>query len=224
MTIRQSIRTISPPVAVLGGLAILHLCFTSIGEPFKDGDETRHVMTGLFVRDALADWPASTAEPRGYAVRYYLQYPALGIVTWPPFFYAVEGLAMWTFGTGYAVSRSTIYLFALLGGAYAYGLFRRTHGTATAMIALGVLGVAPLVFGFTGYVLLEIPTLALVLACAFHFERYLERLRTRDALLACLFAALAALTRFDGVVLLTFALLRLGFGRRLGLLAALFSR
>ena len=29
---------------------------------------------------------------------------------------------------------------------------------------------------------------------------------------------LAALTRFDGVVLLTFALLRLGFDRRLGLL------
>ena len=218
MTIRESVGTAWPPSLVLGGLALLHFCFSPVGEPFKNGDETRHVMTGVFVRDAIADWPSSTADPRGYAVRYYMQYPALGLIIWPPFFYLVEGTAMWAFGTGYLVSRLVVYAFAVFGGAYAYRLFRRTHGTPAALTALGVLGLAPLVFASSGYVLLEVPTLALVLASVFHFERYLGEKRARDAVLACLFAALAALTRFDGVLLLPFALLRLGFTNQFGLL------
>lgn len=212
------LRAVWPPALVLGGLAILHLCFSPVGEPFKNGDETRHVMTGVFVRDALADLPASAADPRGYAARYYVQYPALGIVIWPPLFYAVEGLAMWAFGTDYLVARLVVYAFALLGGVYAYRLFCRTHGRPVALAALGVLGLSPLVFTHTAYVLLEVPTLALVLATVFHFERYLSDERARDAVLACLLAAFAALTRFDGVLLLPFVLLRLGFARRFKLL------
>ncbi len=215
---REFIRAAWPPSLVLGGLAFLHVCFSPVGEPFKNGDETRHVMTGVFISDAIADWPTSTADPRGYAVRYYMQYPALGIVIWPPFFYLVEGVAMWALGTSYLVSRLVIYAFALFGGVYAYRLFRRTHGTPVALAALAVLGLAPLVFMFSGYVLLEVPTLALVLASVFHFERYVGEKRARDAVLACLFAALAALTRFDGVLLLPFVLLRLGFTRQFGLL------
>ena len=109
---------------------------------------------------------------------------------------------MWAFGTSYLVARLTVYGFALFGGVYAYRLFCRTHGRPVALAALGVLGVAPLVFTYSAYVLLEVPTLALVLASVFHFERYLGEGRARDAILACLFAAFAALTRFDGVLLL----------------------
>ncbi len=215
---RALLRSSWPPALVLGVLAFLHLFFSPVGEPFKNGDETRHVMTGVFVRDALADLPASSADPRGYAAQYYVQYPALGIIIWPPFFYAVEGLTMWAFGTSYLVARLVVYAFALLGGVYAYRLFCRTHGRTVALAALGVLGWAPLVFMYSAYVLLEVPTLALVLAAVFHFERYLDEERARDAVLACLFAAFAALTRFDGVLLLPFVLLRLGFARRFGLL------
>ncbi len=218
MTIREFLGKVWPPSIILTGLAFLHFCFSPVGEPFKNGDETRHVMTGVFVRDALADWPTSTADPREYAVRYYMQYPALGLIIWPPFFYLVEGVAMCVFGTSYMVSRLVIYGFALFGGVYAYRLFRRTHGTPVALTALGVLGLAPLVFMYSGYVLLEVPTLALVLASVFHFERYLGEKRARDAVLACLFAAFAALTRFDGVLLLPFVLLRLGFTKQFGLL------
>jgi hypothetical protein len=75
------------------------------------------------------------------------------------------------------------------------------------------------VFDHAGYVLLEVPALALVLAAAFHFERYLGDARPRDAVLAGLFAALCALTRFNGVLLLPYFLLRLACTRNLGLLA-----
>jgi hypothetical protein len=216
--LRAFARQAVPPALVLGGIAFLHLCFSPVGEPFKNGDETRHVMTGVFARDTLTDLPAAAADPRGYATKYYVQYPALGIIIWPPFFYAVEGLAMWAFGTSYLVARLAVYAFALLGGVYAYRLFCRTHGRTVALAALGILGLSPLVFTYSAYVLLEVPTLALVLASVFHFERYQGEERGRDAVLACLFAAFAALTRFDGVMLLPFVLLRLGFTHRFGLL------
>jgi hypothetical protein len=218
MTIGDSLRKIWAPALVLFALALLHLGFSSIGEPFKNGDETRHVMTGVFFRDAIADAPASLTDPRGYAVRYYVQYPALGIITWPPFFYLIEGVAMWTFGTSYTVARLLVYLFALVGGSYAYRLYLLTHGWPTALAALAVFGLAPVVFSHCGCVLLEVPTLALVLGSVFHFERYISNNRWRDAVLACLFAAFAALTRFDAILLLPFALLRLGFTRQFGLL------
>lgn len=218
MKLREFVRAAWPAALVLGGLAVLHMVFSPVGEPFKNGDETRHVMTGVFFRDALADLPASAADPRGYAASYYVQYPALGIIIWPPFFYAVEGLAMGVFGTSYFVARLVAYAFALLGGVYAYRLFLRTHGRAVAAVALAVLGTTPLVFEHTSYVLLEVPTLALVLGAVFHFERYLGEERGRDAILACLLAAAAALTRFDGILLLPFVLLRLGFAWRWGLL------
>lgn len=218
MNVKGCLRAAWPPAFVLGGLAALHLIFSPVGEPFKNGDETRHVMTGVFFRDALADLPASAADPKGYATSYYVQYPALGIIIWPPFFYAAEGLAMWAFGTSYLVARLVAYAFALFGGVYAYRLFLRTHGRAVAAVALAVLGLAPLVVEYTSYVLLEAPTLALVLAAVFHFERYLDGSRGRDAIAACLFAALAALTRFDGVLFLPFVLTRLVMTRQFGVL------
>lgn len=212
------LRAAWPAAVVLCGLAALHMIFSPVDEPFKNGDETRHVMSGVFFRDALIDLPASAADPRGYATNYYVQYPALGIIIWPPLFYAVEGLAMSVFGTSYFVARLVVYAFAVVGGVYAYRLFLRTHGRAVAAVALAVLGMAPLVFEHTSYVLLEVPTLALVLGTVFHFERYLSEERGRDAIFACLLAAAAALTRFDGVMLLPFVLLRVAFARRWSML------
>jgi hypothetical protein len=214
---RTHLQSAWPAAVVLGGLGLLHLCLSPVGEPFKNGDETRHVMTGVFFRDALADLPESSADPRGYASRYYVQYPALGLIVWPPFFYAIEGLAMSLFGTGYTVARGVEYAFALVGGIYSYRLVLRTHGRGVAAVALALLGLAPLVFEYTGYVLLEVPTLALILGAVFHFERHLDTSWRRDAILACLLAALAALTRFDAVMLLPFVLTRLVMTRRFGL-------
>ena len=206
------------PAAVLAAIAVSHFFASPVAEPFKNGDETRHVMTGVFFRDALMDFPESASDPKGYAVRYYAQYPALGLVVWPPFFHAVEGLAMAIFGTSYLTARLVLAAFTLLGGIYAYRIALRTHGREVALISLAILGLAPVVFDTAGYVLLEVPAVAMVLAAMFHFERYLGELRGRDAVLACLFAAFAALTRFDGIMLLPLFLIRLSLDLRFGVL------
>lgn len=213
-------RVISKPAFVLGGLALLHIAFAPGTEPYKNGDETRHVMTGMFFRDASADLPQSLRTPREYATNYYLHYPALGLVIWPPLFHMVEGTAMWLFGPSYSVARLVAFSFALLGTIYFYRLVSLTHGRRFATAALALFGLSPFIFDFTGSVLLEIPALAFVLGCVFYIERYLGVLSGRDAVLACVFAALAALTRFDGVLLLPYALIRLVLSRRLGLITS----
>ncbi len=48
-------------------LLAFHLVTGHASEPFFNNDETRHTMTGVFVRDALADFPGSFRDPKAYA-------------------------------------------------------------------------------------------------------------------------------------------------------------
>lgn len=208
---------------VLPGLVLLtvlfvHLLRSPYGEPWKNNDETRHVMTGVFFRDAIADAPTSLRDPRGYAERYYAQYPALGLLVWPPLFHAVEGAAMTVFGTDYAVARAVLTGFVLLAAWYVLRFAKMMLGAAEASLALSVFLLGYLVLDLSRHVLLEMPTLALVMGSVVHFESYLTRGKRCDALSACAFAACAALTRFDGVVLLPYFAARLLMLRRLGVL------
>ncbi len=187
---------------LLATLGVLYVAAAPASEPFFNNDETRHVMTGVYFRDALRDLPAT--HLRDYTTNYYLQYPALGLLVWPPFFYVVEGLAMSVGGTSLVVSKTLIALFAALGCVYLFRLVRRTHDAARAAVAVLVFGLAPLVFTLSHYVMLEVPTLALGLVATFYFIRYLDAPRRRALALAALAAALAALTRFDAIYLLPF--------------------
>lgn len=198
-------------------MALVHmLCYTP-SEPYFNNDETRHVMTGVFVRDALVDRPFDA--PRDYAVRYYSQYPALGLLVWPPFFYFVEGVAMLFLGTSFLVAKMLIGLFAGIALTYLFFLARATHGQRTAVLATLFLGLSPLMFQFSSQVMLEVPTLALALMATFHFHRYLAHERRLDLALCCAATALTALTRFDGIFLAPLFLIWLIARRQLRLLA-----
>jgi uncharacterized membrane protein (UPF0136 family) len=204
---------------VLGILALpglLHVLAYSSSEPWFNGDETRHLMTGVFVRDAFLDMPVS--DPRAYAIRYYLQYPALGLLVWPPFFYLVEGAFMLAVGTSLLAGQVLVGLFGVMACLYLFRLAERTHGPAIAALASLLLLLSPLVFFFTTRVMLEVPALALGLMATYHCYRYLEEERRRDLLLCCLATALTALTRFDGLYLAPLFLIWLAGARRLRLL------
>lgn len=194
-------------LALAGAQAWLHVP----SEPCFKYDETRHVMTGLFFHDFFRDLPF--AEPVDYVVRYYMQYPALGLVVWPPLFYAVEGLFMLAFGASFLAAKALVGVFAAMACIYLFLLVSRTHGRPAAAVATAVLGFAPLFFVFSRQVMLEVPTLAFALAAAHHALRYLDDGKARQVFLAAGAAACAALTRFDAVFLLL-ALPLLAVGRK----------
>ena len=83
------------------------------GEFNFNTDETIHASTGLYFADFLRDLPLR--HPLQYTFRYYTQYPALGVLHWPPIFHMFEGLAFCLFGSTVAVARATVLIFALLG-------------------------------------------------------------------------------------------------------------
>ena len=210
----------SHALLVIVGLALAiglaHALAYQSSEPFFYNDETRHVMTGVYFRDLLHDMPVT--HLRDYTVRYYLQYPALGLLVWPPFFYFLEGLLMSIFGTSIVVSKILVFLFAAMACSYLYLLARRSHGSLKAAVAVLIFGFSPLVFEYSHFVMLEVPTLALGLAATYHFIRYLDLMRRRDLLFAGLAAALAALTRFDAVYLLPLFIILIAIRKRWELL------
>lgn len=185
-------------------------------EPFFHGDETRHVMTGVFVRDALRD--GGYRHPRAYAERYYAQYPALGLVIWPPGFYAVEGAAMSLFGPTFETARWVERGYLVLAMAYLFALARRTHGLLVAAVAVLLYGLSRDVFCHTRAVMLETPLTACALGALFHLERYLSDGRRRDLVLVGLWTVAAGLHRYDAVFLAPVFGLRLLFAGRLRLL------
>jgi hypothetical protein len=211
-------RTRGSGTAVLLGILALVLTIHAMryreSEPFYNNDETRHVMTGVFV----ADWWRDAAPARNleeYGTRYYLQYPALGIPWYPPLFYAIEGTAMRVLGTSVAVGKGLILCFLALACAYLYRFVRHTHDEAHAAAATLVFALSPNVVTLSSYVMLEIPTLAWGLVSTFHFWRYLEDERRRDLVVAALAFTCAVLTRFSGVYLLPlFAILAAVRNRR----------
>jgi hypothetical protein len=201
--------------AILSVLAVPHWATWQATEPFYNNDETRHVMTSVFFRDALHDRPT---DFRGYAESYYVRYPALGLLTFPPFFHVVSGVAMAGFGISMTVPKLIILGFLGLACAYLFYLVRATHNVETATAVTLTMALAPLVFAFSGYVMLEVPALALVLAALFHLHRSIHQGRGRDIAAAALFGALAALTRYDALIVLPVAIVWLAGYRRLDLL------
>ncbi len=203
---------------LLAALLVAHLLSARASEPFFNNDEIRHAMTGVFVRDAVLDLPASAADPKGYAVAYYLQYPALGLLSWPPFFYLIEGVAMLAFGPSFLVGRLCVAAFAAMAVAYSYRFARLQLPHGPSLVAAALVGFSPYFFVLSQRVMLEVPTFALAVAAVVHFEKYLTDCRGRDAILACLLAALAMLTRFDAVFLAPYFALRLLGTRQFALL------
>jgi hypothetical protein len=182
-------------------------------EPFYNNDETRHLMSGVFVADFLRAWPI--ADWKAFATDYYLRYPALGIPLYPPLFYILEGTLMILFGASVLVGKALVILFLATACAYLYRIVRPVHGPWAAGAAALVFGMTPQIVELSGQVMLDVPMVALALASLYHFERYLDSGRRADVTLAGSFASAAALTRYSAVYL-PIALVLLALLRRRG--------
>jgi hypothetical protein len=183
-------------------LGIAHALTWQSSEPYFNNDETRHVMTGVFFHDLLRDLPLG--HLRSYVVSYYLQYPALGLLVWPPLFHGALGAFMLVFGTSYAAARILLNLFCVLAFFWLFLLVRRTHGTVAAAVSVLLFGLSPMVFELSHHVMLEMPALAFALGAVYHFVLYLDVGRRRDIYLAAAAASAFALARYDGFFLLLF--------------------
>ncbi len=141
-------------------------------------DAPRHAMDGVFYRDLASSLPLT--HLRHWATDYYLQYPAITILFYPPGFALVEAIFFGFFGVSQAAAQLTVAAFLLTMACGAYFLSRRwldrLGAFAVALLFIGTPGIA-----FWGrQVMLEIPAITFLIWSAYWFIRYLDSERARD--------------------------------------------
>ncbi len=171
-------------------------------ELFVNNDETRHAMTGVFVADAIYDFPVN--DPAGYAKDYYEQYPALGLVHWPPLFYAAEGAGYIVGGVSVTTARIVVIVFALTFVLFLYKLVALCLSRWIAFAATLAAILTPQVVYYGRAVMLEIPALAMCTAASYYFYRAISDRTKRSALICGIVLAGALLTKQHAFFLIPF--------------------
>jgi len=134
-------------------------------------------MDGVFYYDLVRG--GHLHDVHAFAVNYYLQYPALTVLFYPPLFPVVEALFYAIFGVSHATAQLTVAFFYLLAMTGAYYLSRRLM-TAPQAFAVALLFAGFPEIAFWGrQVMLEIPAIACVLWGAHVLFRYVETERPR---------------------------------------------
>lgn len=188
--------------AALIGAALLFLSAPHDGD-FWWSDAPRHALNGAFLSDMAAAMP--WRDPAGFAVQYYIQYPALTILFYPPLFYVTSAPIFALFGVSHTVVLGIVltYYVALVAGLYALGRRYLTPGVAlaTALLAMAAPGIA--LWGRQP--MLEVPTMAFSVWAMLVLRRYVED-DTRTKLWLGLFLLLCAIyTKFNAAFLIPVA-------------------
>ena len=90
-------------VFVLGSLLLF--ATTPHHGDFWWSDAPRHALNGVFVKDLIAAMPA---DPPAWAMEYYVRYPALTILFYPPLFYLVSAPFYALFGVSHTTAIAVV--------------------------------------------------------------------------------------------------------------------
>jgi Dolichyl-phosphate-mannose-protein mannosyltransferase len=160
-------------------------------------DAPRHAMDGAFYYDMARALPITHLKQ--WAINYYLQYPAVTVLTYPPLFALVEAVFFGLFGTSHTTAQLTVSIF-LLATAYAAYFITRRWASRMVAVATALLFIGTPVMALWGrQVMLEIPTYAFLLWSCYFFFWYLDSGKPRDLYLVVLFVLAAAYTKQPAV-------------------------
>jgi len=159
-------------------------------------DAPRHALNGVFVKDFVTAAPWH--DPKTWAINYYLQYPALTILFYPPLFYCFEAIGFAIFGVSQLAAQAAVSLFTVVLGAATYGLVRlyfpRWSALGASLLVIG----GPEIAFWGRQVMLDVPAYAAVVVGVYCYVRYLRSERplylylTLWAILAAIYMKLTA--------------------------------
>ena len=181
----------------LAGAVLLFATAPHHGE-FWWSDAPRHALNGAFVKDMVAAMPA---HPAAWAMQYYVKYPALTILFYPPLFYVILAPFYALFGVSHATALAVelLHYFALSFGLYM--LVRRWVGPLTA-IAVGLSAMAAPGIALWGrQVMLEVPSVAFAVWSAVLLESHLASGRVSRLYLSAFLLLCATYTKITTIFL-----------------------
>jgi 4-amino-4-deoxy-L-arabinose transferase-like glycosyltransferase len=144
-------------VACTLAAAALFLTAPAHGE-FWWSDAPRHALNGVFLADMLRAMPLHHASD--WAMQYYVKYPALTILFYPPLFYVICVPFYLLFGVSHAVALTVVLLHDTALGAGMYALSRRWLRVEIAIATGLAIMLAPVMAFWGRQVMLDIPALA----------------------------------------------------------------
>lgn len=153
------------------GAVCLFLTAPHHGE-FWWSDSPRHALNGVFVKDLVATLPR---DPKQWAMQYYIQYPALTILFYPPLFYLISAPFYAVLGVSQTSGLIVVLLHYFMLSLGLYTLARRWTGPIVA-IAIGLSAMAIPGMALWGrQIMLEIPSLAFAIWSMAALQSYGEK-------------------------------------------------
>jgi len=178
-------------------------------------DAPRHAMDGVFYHDMARALPV--AHVKQWAMDYYIRYPAITVLFYPPLFALVEAVFFGLLGVSNSTAQLTVSAFSLATAYGAYFLARRWVGRAAAFsTALLFIG-SPAMALWGRQVMLEIPAFAFLIWGSYFLFRYLDSTKARDLCLVAGFALAAIYTKQSTIFIVPVYLLTLYFAYQTGI-------
>ena len=162
------------------------------------GDSAVHAMNGVFWMDYLGHF---TVRPTQFALSYYVRYPFINPINYPPFFYLLEAAAYRLFGISPFVAKGLVLCFALLGTFYLMAWLRRWISPAAGWGAILFL-VQPAILQWSHAVMLNVPVTAIGIAALYHWRRWLEKASSKHLYLSVGWALAGLFTYSSSAVVL----------------------
>jgi len=186
---------------VVGGVGLNDEGYASTG-----GDMARYLMDGAYIRDVVADGAfMSPFQLLDYTRHYYARYPALSLGHHPVLLPIFEAPLFGLLGVSVFAARLVPLASLVIAAVFLCAIVNRRFGPLAATAAGALFVSSPMVVASTRAVMAELPSIALLLACAYYLERFSETGRRR-ALVACAVTAILALYARPMAVLVTPAL------------------
>jgi hypothetical protein len=188
--------SVAAALFLLGGV-LLFLTAPHNGE-FWWSDAPRHALNGVFVKDLIAAMPA---HPAAWAMQYYVQYPALTILFYPPLFYFVSAPFYALLGVSHTTALVVVLLhyFALAFGLY---LLARCWMGPIAAIAVGLsVMAAPGIALWGRQIMLEVPSAAFAVWATLLLRRHMTDGRIGALYLSAFLLLCATYTKITTIFL-----------------------
>jgi hypothetical protein len=164
-------------------------------------DEAAHFTNGLLIREYVRTGLGQS--PLHFAEEYYLSFPKVALLMWPPLLHILLGVLMLLpFPPAVVALLFQAALAAWIAFRCYQVLVKNVSVWAGAVVALVFLGLQ-IVQDSTTVVMVDLLVATMALEAALWMAKYWETKRTRDALLFGLFTAFACLAKGNGVAVVT---------------------
>jgi 4-amino-4-deoxy-L-arabinose transferase-like glycosyltransferase len=165
-------------LAILAIATILVFLTAPANGEFWWSESPRNALNGAFVLDFVRELPLD--HPVRWAKNYYLKYPALTILFYPPLLHIVLAMFYAVLGVSHQSALICIcaFLFMLAAGVYAW--LRRVTSAPVALAGALLLLAAPELVKWGQQIMLEIPMMAFVVWGIVFGLRYGDHDRPRD--------------------------------------------